>query len=216
MIKIYLLRFIIQHGFLTVLHTTWRRYQSSWPSWTTILCHCFRICCQTENKPIKYFQIHQQRANPLVPDVHQMVTHTLTILQHSLWPLCEYQVVNCHSPLGSYAYLSSIRQNDDQQLGRIHSPIIPAYSSKKCLTFYYQLNGRGVYYLDVHILLQGPQQQNFIQKYWRRFGHQGNYWQRGAVSITSWSNPYRVMFKFHMRKFFARHDILRRYAVRVR
>lgn len=92
---------------------------------------------------------------------------------------------------GRYAYLSATDPfYHNAQVGRLISNKIPANKDGRCVTFYYQLNGKNINYLDWYIKIVDKQE---FYTYWQRNGHQGNYWQRGAFSIPPRGDPYEII-----------------------
>jgi len=105
--------------------------------------------------------------------------------------LC-YNIIRFH--LDGYAYFAH-PQNYYRATGKIMSPIIQSHpSSKKCFTFYYQLNGQEFPFntLSVYIQYNNPNGKKDYHNYFLVSGHQGNFWQKKSLTINKMTSNYQV------------------------
>ena len=93
---------------------------------------------------------------------------------------------------GQYAYISPANIfTDTGQVGRLISTKIPTNAGDKCVSFYYEMNGKHIGYLDFFIRTMNTKK---FYTYWSVKGHHGNYWQRGAFTIPNRNEPYEVWY----------------------
>ena len=92
--------------------------------------------------------------------------------------------------LGRYALVAGTDPlQHTNQVARLISRQIDPRNGNLCVTFYYQLNGKSIGYLDFFIKTVKSKQ---FETFWSRKGHQGNYWKKGAFTIPAQSEPYEV------------------------
>jgi len=88
-----------------------------------------------------------------------------------------------------YAYLSAKTPEDDYKMGRLISNVVEDFSSDQCVSFYYQMNGKHIKYLDFFIKTT---EKDLFFTYWSRKDHQGNRWRKGAFTIPKQPESYEV------------------------
>ena len=89
--------------------------------------------------------------------------------------------------LAQYAFLTSRGSWEDQKVARIISPMVKNKDSI-CVSFYYQMNGKSIGYLDMYIKTKS---KKFIT-YWMREGHQGNEWKKSSFTVPKQDEEYQV------------------------
>ena len=91
--------------------------------------------------------------------------------------------------LANYAYLTSRKSEENGKAGRLISNAIDDTSDDHCVSFYYQLNGKKIRYLDFFI--RTTTSKSFVNL-WSMKEHQGNVWKRGGFTIPKQSEGYEV------------------------
>ena len=77
------------------------------------------------------------------------------------------------------------------EVARLISKEFPANFKLKCFTFFYQMNGKHVGYLDIHMKTTSGE----IINLWRKNGHQGNNWYNAAVDLPAANSNFKVSFQ---------------------
>lgn len=97
--------------------------------------------------------------------------------------------------LGYYAVLKGNDPfMDNNKIGELISRPIRTPDSHKCVVFYFVMNGRSISYLRFYIRVN-----NKFYKVWERNGHQGNFWQKGAISLPKSDVTYHVrLFRIYL------------------
>ena len=77
---------------------------------------------------------------------------------------------------------------DHSKRAILKSSEFPANSGDKCLSFYYNMNGKNMGTLKVTIRYKSG---SSIEG-WQKSGHQGNQWNPAAVNLPASTEPYTV------------------------
>ena len=77
-------------------------------------------------------------------------------------------------------YIETSNPRKPNDAARLISPLVPANSGSKCLTFWYHMYGASVNNLNVY----APSGVRMGNPIWTRHGTQGNQWKKAQILIT--------------------------------
>ena len=90
---------------------------------------------------------------------------------------------------GYYAYIESSPPRYPGQVSRLRSKWwIPKNFGKKCMSFFYNMNGKHIGYLDLFLKTKSGKFVNL----WRKTGHQAPEWRNAEVQLKKMNEPYLV------------------------
>lgn len=79
------------------------------------------------------------------------------------------------------------------KIATLKSPLIISYQGKKCISFYYQLNGgRKLNEKDALSVYIEYKDGSTVNLPFVKGGHQGNFWKRAALNVNGITQPFRV------------------------